>query len=246
MNTILKVAGGFVLGAAVGSLVTYFIVRDGFQASADEQIENMRQYYIKNPPKERKIKEPEKPEGSIYENLSPILNRKPDEAGREYEKQAQKYMSHYTNPDMEDLISRIGENDLDEDGNAVEIEFSEEDARKKPYLIPEESYMRTYPGLFDSEALEFWVSDNVLRIADSDEVVDIDSTIGYDAINALLDPERKSDVVYARNEKLKMEYEIERMDGDYFELFDGSDGKPIPIPKVEQRRQRNKYEDDDN
>lgn len=244
MNTILKIAGGFVIGAAVGSLVTYFVVRDSFQACADEQIENMRQYYIEHPPKERKHETPKKPEGTASETSSVLLSKKPNEEDREYEAKSQKYLSRYSKPDLDDLVSRITETDLDEDGEDVLVEFNESDARETPYIIPEESYMRTYPGLFNSEALEFWVNDNVLRVADSDEVVDISTTIGYDPINYLLDPQRTSDVVFVRNEKLKMEYEIERVDGDYFELFDGDDAKPAPIPQVEQRRQKNKYEDD--
>ena len=243
MNTILKLAADFVVGATIGSLVTYFVVRDIFQAQADEQIENMRQYYLEHPPKKRKNEIEKNPEGDIPMNNSepPVSKEK-----KNYEELAQRYTSRYQNPDLDDLVSRIEENDLDEDGDDVEIIFDRKDARENPYLIPEESYMRTYRGIFGSEALEYWVQDNVLTVSDSDEVLDILTTIGLDAVNALLDPNREDDIVFVRNEKLEMEYEVERKEGSYAEwIGEEEPPAPIPIPKVEQRRQKNKYEDDD-
>lgn len=241
MNTILKIAGGFVIGAVAGSLVTYFVVRDSFQAQADEQIANMRQYYIDHPPKERKKETEKNPEGPNPE-IDPIKSFA--EEPKHYEAEAQRYHSRYSNPDIDDLVSRIEENDLDEDGEDVEIVFDPKDAREKPYLIPEESYMRDFAHIFHSDALEYWVLDNVLTVADSDEVLDILTTIGLDAVNALLDPQRESDVVYVRNEKLQMEYEVERVDRSYAEWIGGDVNIP-EVPKVEQRRHRNKYEDDE-
>ena len=46
MNTTLKVVLGFVGGAAVGSLATYYITREAFRKQADEQVENIRQRFI--------------------------------------------------------------------------------------------------------------------------------------------------------------------------------------------------------
>lgn len=46
MNTTLKVALGFVGGAAVGSLATYYITREAFRKQADEQVESIRQRFI--------------------------------------------------------------------------------------------------------------------------------------------------------------------------------------------------------
>lgn len=46
MNTTLKVVLGFVGGAAVGSLATYYITRESFRKQADEQVESIRQRFI--------------------------------------------------------------------------------------------------------------------------------------------------------------------------------------------------------
>lgn len=238
MNTMLKIAAGFVLGAAAGSLVTYFVLRDSFQANADEQIENMRAYYIKYPPTEKERKAPEeKIDTSKFEKVQPFTS---DEK-KDYQKLSQKYTARYVNPDMEDLMARVNE-EINDEGETISIELDKTRIREKPYLIPEESYMRHH-GLFGNDVLEYWVQDNVLTVADSNEVLDIPSTIGLDAINALLDPGRVSDVVFVRNEKIEMEYEVERNEGSYAEWI----GEDIPEEPVQpqQRRFRNKYEDDD-
>lgn len=238
MNTVPKLAAGFVVGAAVGSLITYFVVRDHFQAIADEQIENMREYYIAHPPKKRESKIEKKPEGEKMEN-DPIKSFSSER--KNYEEMAHRYRM---SPQDIDLTSRIEERELDEDGDVVEIIFDPKDAREKPYLIPEESYMRDFSHIFGAEALEYWVLDNVLTVADSDEVLDILTTIGLDAVNALLNPERTSDVVYVRNEQLEMEYEVERNDRSYAEWIGGIVEVPEPPTPPKQKRRRNKYEDD--
>lgn len=46
MNTTLKVVLGFVGGATVGSLATYYIVRESFRKQADEQVESIRRSFI--------------------------------------------------------------------------------------------------------------------------------------------------------------------------------------------------------
>ena len=46
MNTTLKVVLGFVGGATVGSLATYYIVRESFRKQADEQVESIRKSFI--------------------------------------------------------------------------------------------------------------------------------------------------------------------------------------------------------
>lgn len=234
----IKFLAGFIFGAAVSGLFTYFVVRDGFQASADEQIENMRQYYLEHPPKPRESKTEKKPEGKKSEDIAKRMSNEP----KNYEALAQKYISRYPSPELDDLASRIEVNHLDEDDQVSEIIFDQKDAREKPYLIREEDYMRRYQGIFGADALEYWVQDNVLTVADSDEVLEALSTIGIDAINALLDPDRDSDIVFVRNERLQMEYEVERNDGSYAEWV-GGEVEPPEIPKVEQRRQKNKYED---
>lgn len=238
MNTTLKVVLGFVAGAAIGGLTTYFYTRNYFQSIADEQIENMREYYLEHPP----VKTEKKPDGDNSESKP---RAKEDHAiypdgDRNYEAMATRYHSRYENPSMDELVSRITQN-VDEEGNVIAENLNPEDRKKEPYVIQEESY-GAFGSLFSQECLTYW-ADGVLTVSDTDEILDIGSTIGLDAVEQLIEGE--DDWIFVRNESISMEYEVEREKGTYkaFVAQELDEPEEPPIQPI-QKRARNKYEDD--
>ena len=118
-----------------------------------------------------------------------------DEAYDEYKKQVEKLHVSYI-PDDED---KSGDEEWDEADkeNPVEPEMV-------PYVIS--------PDGFANEKSEYakltlvYYEDNEVLINEEEECVDIDTSIGYDAINHF--GEYEKDAVFVRNEALGNDYEV--------------------------------------
>ena len=71
----------FAVGAAIGSAVTYRLVKGKYERIADDEIESMREHFARKAEREAKIEEPDE------------VDDMPDETETEYESVAKKYMS---------------------------------------------------------------------------------------------------------------------------------------------------------
>ena len=77
---------------------------------------------------------------------------------------------------------------------------------KKPFLISEDAWSAGVPG-HGSESLSYYL-DGDLLINDESEVLDIDEFIGQDALKEFRNFETKDDIIFVRNPKLGMDYEV--------------------------------------
>ena len=76
----------------------------------------------------------------------------------------------------------------------------------KPFLISEDAWSEGVPG-YGSESLSYYL-DGDLLINDESEVLDIDEFIGQDALEEFRNFETKDDIIFVRNPKLGMDYEV--------------------------------------
>ena len=76
----------------------------------------------------------------------------------------------------------------------------------KPFQISEDAWCEGVPG-YGSESLSYYL-DGDLLIDDESGVLDIDETIGQDALEEFRNFETKDDIIFVRNPKLGMDYEV--------------------------------------
>ena len=76
----------------------------------------------------------------------------------------------------------------------------------KPFLISEDAWSEGVPG-YGSESLSYYL-DGDLLIDDESGVLDIDETVGQDALEEFRNFETKDDIIFVRNPKLGMDYEV--------------------------------------
>lgn len=188
MNKLYFVAS-FVLGAAIGSFVTWNVVKDTYQKLAQEEIEDIRQYY-----KEK------------LDALEPktVSNKVPKNT--------------HEKPDIREFAARIiGENGYknysnttikpdpvlneEEEPEQKENEVVEHDPNK-PYVVsPEEFGEKGYTVI----SLSYY-ADGVLADEDDHVVEDVDAVIGYESLEHF--GEYENDSVHVRNDRLRCDYEI--------------------------------------
>lgn len=188
MNKLYFIAS-FVLGAAIGSFVTWNVVKDTYQKLAQEEIEDIRQYY-----KEK------------LDALEPktVSNEAPKNT--------------HEKPDIREFAARIiGENgyknysntsikpdpvlDDEEEPEQKENEVVEHDPNK-PYVVsPEEFGEKGYTVI----SLSYY-ADGVLADEDDHVVEDVDAVIGYESLEHF--GEYENDSVHVRNDRLRCDYEI--------------------------------------
>lgn len=84
----------------------------------------------------------------------------------------------------------------------------------KPFLIDEEAWGVGVPG-YGSESLSYYL-DGDLLINDESEVLDINEFIGQHSLEAFRHFETQDDIIFVRNPKLGMNYEVSLSRGRYY------------------------------
>ena len=206
----------FAAGAAIGSVVTWRIVKTKYERIADEEIESVRDEYgrlMKLMRKEieacRNVIDTNKNEADENEDDESY----PDDDDRGFTEHEQEMIDYYK------LTSayRSKDNEDDENGNKNEGKGDGEDEVpyiNGPYVISPEEFSSSPPG-YNAQPLDYF-ADGIL--ADSWGVeLDIDESIGDDAINHFGDYD--DDIVYVRNERNEIDYEVTRDPRTYDEAI---------------------------
>lgn len=188
MNKLYFVAS-FVLGAAIGSFVTWNVVKDTYQKLAQEEIEDIRQYY-----KEKlDALEPKKVSNEVPKNT----HEKPDI--REFAARiiGENGYKNYSNTSIKpDPVLNEEEEPEQKENEVVEHDPN------KPYVVsPEEFGEKGYTVI----SLSYY-ADGVLADEDDHVVEDVDAVIGYESLEHF--GEYENDSVHVRNDRLRCDYEI--------------------------------------
>ena len=176
----IKLAFAFIAGAAIGSAVTWKIVKTKYERIANDEIASVKEVFS------RRAKDTE----TVAEN-----DKTTDEVSTEIEeKPTIQEIKEYV-----DIVKNTGYNNDAQKGGETTTSGGD------PYTItPEE--VGTMNG-YDLIDLTYY-ADGVLEDENYEIVVDVAETIGLESLNSF--GEYDDDVVFVRNDKRKTDYEIVR------------------------------------
>lgn len=227
MNNLVKCGISFVVGGALCSSATVFLVKKHYSKKADLQIEEMRAYfsekYEKNEEKEVFVEDSEESKTETAQYLVEKFKYVPPTEQELAEKE-------HPSDDFEEKI----------DEKEAEKYVSQDIPTNKlrdPFQILEEEYIND--RYFEKVSVVYYDGDGTL--SDEDEsMMDIGSSIGLEAIDLLDD----YDPLYIRNEKLGIDYEITVSPLAYSEYVLGIQPKDIFKYRHEQYIKDKENEED--
>lgn len=202
----------FAVGAAIGSAVTWKVVKTKYEQIADEEIDSVRDEYISLMEKMKK----QLKENATYEDPQDADEEEddeyyPDDDERDFTEQEREQIEYYKMTSRYRTSDGIEEDDNEEGGKGNEDEVPYING---PYVISPDEFSSSPPGYF-AQPLDYF-ADGVL--ADSWGVkVDIEETIGEEALEHFGD--YVDDVVHVRNERKEIDYEVTRDPRTYDDML---------------------------
>ena len=212
MNNNLKCALTFISGAAIGSVVTWRLLKSKYEKLTQEGIESYKEAIAQqknnDAPKEESIIDEQK------ETSTPMPSPEDIEVADQYAAKL-KILGYTENePDVE-----IAMPEEESDENEGEEEY--ETMNEVPYVIDPKRYGEIND--YGTETLAFY-ADGVLADNTDESIDDVEGLVG-DAWEHIGDYEEN--VVHVRNEKLKCDYEI-LFDSRTFNEYKASMPRMVP------------------
>ena len=193
VNTIL-----FTAGAAIGSAVTWKVVKTKYERIAQEEINDVREYWANKMRNNDNVNA----DNDVYCDEDDVFENEPEE--EEYDPDMDEYC------DLARMYDQSGD-DAENDGEGAgddEVPYI-----NGPYMILPEDFG---DGNYDHSVYGLtYYTDGVLA-NDWLETFDIEETIGEDALEHFGD--HVEDVVHVRNERLSADYEVVRDPRSYAEM----------------------------
>lgn len=183
------------IGAAIGSVVTWKIVKTKYEQIAQEEIDSVKEEYRILMQKDKSVNEPTEEE--FEDNSDECMDDEEDvfEPSKETIFEYHNLTSAY----------RSSENYADEENDQEGGSGDSDEAPyiNGPYVISPDDFRCSPPG-YNAQALDYY-ADGVL--ADGWGVkMDIEETIGYESLDHFGD--YVDDIVYVRNDRTEVDYEI--------------------------------------
>lgn len=180
----------FAIGAAAGSVVTWKFVQNKYEQLAREEIEEVREYYASKD-KDKNKQDSEEKTDADEEGLTEEEDDVPFTMSErvEYSSIASKYSTN------------------ENEGGDQPM------SRREPYVISPAEFGEddNYEGL-----TLIYYNDGILADHDGNCIEDIESCIGYEALNHF--GEYEEDSVYVRNDDTMMEYEVLLDENNYTDV----------------------------
>lgn len=169
---------GFIIGAASGATVAWYLLKDKYETLAQEEIDSVKEVFAR---REQEMKD-ETVKRNVAEGIKDSDRTKPDL--KEYAEQLKK--NGYTRY-----------SDLSADDGGVS------DKQTKPYVIPPEQFGDNEEH--EQISLTYY-ADGVLADENDEVIEDVEDAVGIDSLNHF--GEYKDDSVFVRNDARKCDYEI--------------------------------------
>lgn len=168
----------FITGAALGSAVTWKILKDKYEQIAQDEIDSVKE---------------------VFANKE---NKKTEE-----EKVVAEESEHSDKPDLMDYAAKLRENGYTNYSNsevdAANLKKDGDNSVLEPYVISPDEFGENEE--FEQISLTYY-SDHILT-DDNDEIIeDVEDVVGVESLNHF--GEFEDDSVFVRNERLKCDYEI--------------------------------------
>jgi len=196
----------FALGVGVGSVATYFLVKQKFEKQAQEDINEMREEYKKT------ITDAIT---DAVDNLNDASEKKQEtNLFREYDPHATEYHKIAARKDVAVIID---EGAVDE----AEKESPREEVAELPYIITSDDFANT---MRFHDKITIACYDDGALINEEDEPVEMD-LIGAENVKQFLAGKTDDeDWMYIRNERIGADFEVERVRHDYSDEDSPVDG----------------------
>lgn len=170
----------FVLGATVGSVVTWGIVKKKYEQIAQEEFKSMEEYYSKR-----------QKETADTEATDDDESNEPDE-------------SQVTVEDVYDeYASKLTDEGYTSYSTINEAKGGKKSMNDKPYVISPDEFGEKED--YDTVSLAYY-ADGVLADENNDPIHDVDEIVGRESLNTF--GEYEPDSVYVRNDLMMTDYEI--------------------------------------
>lgn len=169
---------GFIIGAASGATLAWYLLKDKYETLAQEEIDSVKEVFAR---REQEMKD-ETVKRNVAEGIKDSDRTKPDL--KEYAEQLKK--NGYT---------RYSDLSADDEGVS--------DKQTKPYVIPPEQFGDDEN--YDQISLTYY-ADGVLADENDEVIDDVEETVGIESLNHF--GEYEDDSVFVRNDTRKCDYEI--------------------------------------
>lgn len=180
----------FLLGGAIGSLVTYFIVKDKYESQYEEITEET--------------------EKETAQQCAVTTNDKYVRLTKEYKPR--------TTPLNERQHPLDDDEEKDDDYVMGDVRTKAHQRNKyispEPFIISIDDF-EDPNSTFDKITINYYEDDETLVDESEEPVVDVTAMIGPDALNSFGFKSRDPEIVYVRNEKLEIDYEVIRLSKSY-------------------------------
>lgn len=181
----------FAVGVVVGSAATFFAVKSHYSKIAQEEIDSVKEVYKK---KNMDI------DGIIQKQIAAldIITKKVDATDKIFSTNDEVVE---TTTDEDEEESEIDEPDYDP---SVERIFPDDGLSDEPYVISPDQFVQERP-YYDKITMYYYEDTGQLLTEDGD-LTEMDISIGSEALNHF--GEYEKDVVYVRNDKIGIDYEV--------------------------------------
>lgn len=206
MNKKLLTVLMFTVGAAIGSAVTWKLVKTKYEQIADNEIASVRDEY-----KDLMIKMKKNLQDSVkYEERQEDDDEDdgddeyyPDDDERDPTEKEKEQIEYYRITSKYRSVRDEENDDKDKEGGEWDQNEDEVPYINGPYVISPDEFSSSPPG-YNAQPLNYFM-DGILA-DDWGMPLDLDETIGDDAINHF--GEYVDDIVYIRNERKEIDYEV--------------------------------------
>lgn len=208
MKTNTKILLSFLGGAATGALICFAILKEKYEELANEEIENIKDYYQK---------EMEKIDDAYEEELDNLINTMNRDMYEHDKREGTKTYVDYVKKYSPDEIVKdkyydmpypdVIDEDYHEDDELPEDPPENDLQYEKPFVISREEFDEGYPH-FDKITITYYAEDDVLADEQDEIIPDIEAVVGYDSLSRFGDMSDDDCVVYVRNGRLGADYEI--------------------------------------
>lgn len=194
----------FTVGAAIGSAVTWKVIKTKYEQLAEEEISSVRKEYV-GLMQNMKQKLQKDADDSVEE----CDDDYPDDDERDFTEKEKEQIEYYKMTSKYRGFEDGKNNEEGGTGDEDEVPYI-----NGPYVISPEDFNSSPPG-YNAQPLTYF-ADGVLA-DDWGVAIDLEETIGEDAVNHF--GEYADDIVYVRNDRTEIDYEVSRDPRTYGEAY---------------------------
>ena len=169
---------GFIIGAASGATVAWYLLKDKYETLAQEEIDSVKEVFAR--------REQEMKDETVKRNVAEGIKD-----------------SDRTKPDLKEYAEQLKKNGYTRYSNLSADDEGVSDKQTKPYVIPPEQFGDDEN--YDQISLTYY-ADGVLADENDEVIEDVEDAVGIDSLNHF--GEYEDDSVFVRNDARKCDYEI--------------------------------------